>query len=976
MLTLFACCLLASPQTPEPPMSDLKASYPYGGPRAVEVSSDNKVAFVAEGAVIAMLDLTQLSQNAAPVIDRVEVPKCAPMALAHLRPTSGTDWLFIAGGSQGLWRVTLCSGLFASPPTGCGSYAVRKLDVVETANWERKVCIDVAVVPNNAAAGVPLLCAIYSARQDAVGSTGTALPSEARFYRLDSSGTVTQYGASVPLVSSATSASSKAFAVAADPADSNSVYVSMGSGWLHKIDLTTSSFVLSPVATNPAISHCGGTSCPAGERMRDIAIVHTATHGSLLYAALDYGRVLEFELATGASRETSVDTGGTRHGYTDRIAAVTDGADNVMIAAANQLAASTPRDSWVIFRPLGVWYDQCLSYFADDCSTGLPPGEVKLHYYKRDFASPPPAPGSALIELGTQDCGEWWGSVVLRQLTSSRYASVESSLVGTTIRRILTPFTSSTLTVQSPLVTYQGPSLGAGDGLVVSHNSGFTYFGGEGGFPGLMYIQDSPRDLLPIAGTNAICPPSAPVPCSSCDPLGRTPNPYFGSIMGDTTWPDTHDPSDTQHDWIMSGDQYAWQQIAAQGCAVLSTCFISPCGSAACWARSPTTNGLNRPTWRVIRVKSAGINASSTSADVDLHWWQVAWDQSMEPIAYGSTPYVHVLQDLRTDSATGFPTLLYGLRGAAAGGCVIFDGADLGAQAVAHLPSAVGACGLDGGQGEFLAPHSITVITHPEIAAGTGCTIGASCSQNAARNLASNRGDTFTVTGPTGDKHYMLIIAAGFDDADPQSGCSWSGSYRSPLVDVFDATNVPPAQPGGALSQPTLVRVGIPPSNCTVQPACVNCNGVCNFNGTAWCVRVETLQVNGQTRTYAFVGDINARLMVFDVSYDQLFPSVSDIYASRLTPVGSVCLPINPWDNQRDNLIDLELDGSYAYCALGRGGVGVINILDPANPSIVDIVDTPGQVEGIVKRVDPQGHHQILAGDISGGLHLFGRVNE
>src|SRR6185295_2056322 len=106
-------------------------------------------------------------------VDHVEVPQCAPMALVHYRhPTSSSDWLFVAGGSNGLWRVELCSDLFEAPAAACSGYTTEQVDIVETTNFERKVCVDVAIVDGNSAAGEALVCAIYAAREDADASVG------------------------------------------------------------------------------------------------------------------------------------------------------------------------------------------------------------------------------------------------------------------------------------------------------------------------------------------------------------------------------------------------------------------------------------------------------------------------------------------------------------------------------------------------------------------------------------------------------------------------------------------------------------------------------------------------------------------------------------------------------------------------------------------------------------------------------------
>ena len=74
--------------------------------------------------------------------------------------------------------------------------------------------------------------------------------------------------------------------------------------------------------------------------------------------------------------------------------------------------------------------------------------------------------------------------------------------------------------------------------------------------------------------------------------------------------------------------------------------------------------------------------------------------------------------------------------------------------------------------------------------------------------------------------------------------------------------------------------------------------------------------------------------------------------------------------------MDVELDGNFAYCALGRGGVAIVDILDPKVPFIVEILETSGVAEGITFRTDENGKRQMVVGDIHSGLRLYGRPGE
>lgn len=75
------------------------------------------------------------------------------------------------------------------------------------------------------------------------------------------------------------------------------------------------------------------------------------------------------------------------------------------------------------------------------------------------------------------------------------------------------------------------------------------------------------------------------------------------------------------------------------------------------------------------------------------------------------------------------------------------------------------------------------------------------------------------------------------------------------------------------------------------------------------------------------------------------------------------------------NCIDLELDGDLLYCALGRAGLGVVDIGNPTDPVLIHLIDTPGLVEGIAKR-RINNRDQFVVGDTRCGMRLYGRVGE
>jgi len=86
-LAWLVCSLLASFQGP---MTTLVSSYPYGEQLSLEVSPDRGVVFVAEGAAITVLDATVVAPGnpppTLPVIEKIPMPECQPLALAFSDP--------------------------------------------------------------------------------------------------------------------------------------------------------------------------------------------------------------------------------------------------------------------------------------------------------------------------------------------------------------------------------------------------------------------------------------------------------------------------------------------------------------------------------------------------------------------------------------------------------------------------------------------------------------------------------------------------------------------------------------------------------------------------------------------------------------------------------------------------------------------------------------------------------------------------
>ena len=147
----------------------------------------------------------------------------------------------------------------------------------------------------------------------------------------------------------------------------------------------------------------------------------------------------------------------------------------------------------------------------------------------------------------------------------------------------------------------------------------------------------------------------------------------------------------------------------------------------------------------------------------------------------------------------------------------------------------------------------------------------------------------------------------------------------------------------------------------------------------AWAVRARYYPGSG--KTYAFVGDLLGKLLVYDLTMTLQSPAtpINGPYLPSnplLTPVAVLPFPVDASDGFNVNCTDVELDESanWAYCALCRGGVAIVNIMDPVNPLIQAIIDTPGIAAGLALRKNQNGVEQLLVGDGVGGMRLYGRT--
>jgi hypothetical protein len=559
------------------PLTELIAAYPYGEHRCSTVTPDDTRAFVGRGAVISILDVTTLPPVTEMVpIQEVEVPDVGPQALTYFRhpsPDPGSmvqqRWLFMAGGSLGLWRMTLCEDLFLPAPVACSDSTFQRTEIDRPgsgATWQWKRCVDVAIVEGNAAAGQPLLFALYAANSDPLKST--VGPTEVRCYKLEPNGTTSLFAA-VDLPSSGPGGlDAVGMALDSDPSDPNNVYVALGTAWLWKVTIQTSptlALVPSQVSTPPAILPCSLSPCPDGEAMTDLSFVHVPSAGSVVYATLEYGRLLEYRLATGVVKEIAVTCEPVpddnpqvpQRAYLDQVTAITANNASVLITVACQFWESRFQQSRAPFMADGLWSDICITPGLSS-ATDTPVSsckEIQVLWGRPTTASVP-----FVMALDRIPYEELWGSLFLTNPSGLDFRLYASSGEGaTSVFELLDIPCGEGAMGPGPLVpvpcldvellaTFSGQTFSPADGAMSIVNPALTFHGLDGWAPydiatQLQILGSPPTIDFHRIGNLTACPgmvPPPPVPCGDLNAGNRSP--FGGSAAGSATWSDPVDP--------------------------------------------------------------------------------------------------------------------------------------------------------------------------------------------------------------------------------------------------------------------------------------------------------------------------------------------------------------------------------------------------------------------------------------------------
>jgi hypothetical protein len=947
------------------------------------------IAYLAEAATIVRLDLTT---NPPTETASLSLPDCQPLAMRYFEESPTAKWLFIAGGALGLWRVDVTSGM---------SNAIQVQAPIEGIYFERKRCVDVVVLENcPAVGGQDMVFGLFAASSwapDQSGSGATELRGYtwAGTYILQVASLAFDVDSTFPHAHPAQVGTS----LAVDPADNDSVYLALGKGGVFRVDASVGSPVI--LASTNLWDATSGLYSP--EHVRDIEIVRvmTPTPKSILYAALNYGEILE-STDLGSNPVTfSTSSVGSPASYAEVIAAQSDGGTKVLVAVATQWTSGKSDETRAPFMVNGGWFGICLQYGVDDPDDpGLappPPGglDSQLRFYERDFSQPTGSltyKPTATVGHATSTPISWNNAIIGRAAASggNNRIYVDAQSVGFQSYEVnRTAWTTSQVGT-----TFLGEALGVGDTSSSYVNPGLIRGGQEYG-GAVLRASQLPYISQTLPFTISTVPVTKWSPCDSdynyqalpaslptgCSPKALDPGLYAGSIFEEAHWIDPFDPN---REFFLPGrvllGRFTYDPTPPGSCTFLGDCSPPkiPCvqGVPQWYLGQSQSSPTNMSALRLTRL-SIPSSMPTSGPSLDPKWWQILPPHYTSATSTEPSELFTVTGDLTqsivdTRTTNGLPNVAYVTRSGTSYGVKAIKPSKIVEAAYTSCPpswNGIGeqlALGVDDYRSLLThlelegVPQTPPQLTHSLCLPIADCGAGDFHIEN--RQLFNEHTDFFSSRDLGGTRMYVLAIASGF--VDSASGpppyqnlgtCNWVPHAGRPMLVLVSVTGT---GDGVNFRKPEVLRVAL-------------------GSGPGNAISVKTRTYASSNRTYAFVGDIMGKLMVFDVTGSSLLPPPSTPYLTSpgvgspiLSPVIEIPLPRDPFDGKLANCIDLEVIGDYLYCALGRLGLGIVNIQDPAHPVLVEVLDTPGLVLGVSKRT-VGGATQLIVGDTRGGLRLY-----
>jgi hypothetical protein len=918
---LAGCGGSADPDVPTVPPSTgpsalvESASAPFGDALCGAASRDGALYVAGEGAALTVLDGRSLSAAGGPplVLGRAPITP-APQSLLCDPP-----YVFVAGGTAGLWRVTIDGG---ADVDGAWPEEARILESTGA------LCLDVASLDEHPAG--PLVAAVMSARVG-FGASEVVVVDRDPPHALRSR---------VSLVPSSGAPGAKAFALVGDPIDSNRAYVAMGSAGVWRVDFADLEHpqVVRGPRFDRSEEFLGGEPAAAVDidcvRAGERAILFAAIERGGL-AQVDVSRSMPFTIYTPTTRPLlqCIDGGGPgRVPFGFRVSALgrADGKFLVALATNDESAESLQNGPYSCF---GRWVFDLTLPGPPDLPAGCTPHTFLLR-------GEVPASAGADVEVA-HTIGAVGGARKARSIhmvpRDDGVLVFEDRFDGASAFPLpAASWTEQFVPFPPRPPAYAGVGLGFVDGRSSGIEPGLLYFGIDGisaKHAGLPRFDTESERIETVSGTTGLCPDPGVQYCNSPESIVIPPTPWSNGIAGGACWTDASDPG---REWFASGKTRITRQ-----------CPTDPCTWTEDWCSDPwfeegnPPDGDERPPgWEIVSFASAGAVAGA--AAMDLRFWSIA----SPPDEAGRTGrnYLGSAEGALRDDGT---RLLHLFRGSVPDGYLVCSATDV-------VQRALGSCTpATRGRGQRIEPAWLHVLrTHFEI--------GPTDSAEAALTW---RGEEFSLD-VGGSRRNFIAVAAGW--IVPVAGAPWSQHANRGSIVVYDITHVDAGQP------PVLARILLAPRGVQANLVAVR----------AAVLGERTWLFAGDLGGGAHAFDVSADMLVDGAPADPTDPetAVEPANSWYVQPDAYDGQRANVTDLELD--VDTDPAHPVVLLGNARRGITILDIerTPGARPSVelreadYSPIDTPGIVSGLVPfRRD--GVTWVAVGDARCGIRLYRRGN-
>lgn len=898
----------ATPPAADPTPLALSSTLTYGDSLCGGASADGALYVAAEGASLAVLDGATLVAGNTLVVAR------APITAAPYSLVCDLPYVFVAGGTGGLWRVTIDGGAGVGTIGGAWPEEVRILDAGEAA------CLDVELLTNHTSGS--LVAAVTSARPGFGTSELIVVDRDAPH----------ALRARVPLIPDTDAPNAKAYALAADPTDPDLVYVAMGSAGIWRVDLSDLAqpvVVAGPVFDVPT-EMLGNEPAQA----RDVACVR-AGDTTILFAAIELGGLAEIEVSNANPFGPSMATARARIEcssnctlsgvpYAFRVSAVghTDGSVLAMLATNSVPSESLEGGPYSC---LGRWsFDLGL-----DGPLLAPGGCGPQMILLRGEPTTPRGAGAPFVSIVGSACrgantrsidvlarGE--GLVLFEQrFDGARALTLDESV-----------WTAPLVDLNSGATPYRGTGLALIDGTASAVDEGFLYCGIDGISlrpAGMPRFDPELGTIAIVSDTTALCPTGSTQFCNSPEVAVVPPSPWTNGLAGGARWFDSADPG---REWFAAGESRVTRQCAPDPCAWTDDWCSDP------WLEegdAPWSDD-RPPGWEIVRLDTNAAIAGG--AAMDMRYWSIASPTD----AFGREGRNYLSSAI--DEAN--PKLLHLFRGSIRQGYLVCS-----AEEVVDL--ALGPCGQARGRGQRIEPSWMhALVTHFEL----------DPESNPATALTF-RGEPFSLD-VGGTRRAYIAIATGW--IVPTPSAPWAEHSNRASVVIYDVTDVDAQNP------PFLARLALGPRTPFGNTVAVR---VAEVDGKTWLFAGD---LGGAVHAF----DVSAEVLVDGAPDVPTNPATAiEPSASWYAPPDAYDGdPANVTDVEID--FETNPAQPVVVVANARRGVAVLDVVTVGESialieAVGSPIDTPGVASGLIP-IEKDGARWFGVGDARCGVRIYRRV--